>query len=74
MLLKPGLDTLLNNVDNKYTLCVLVAKRARQLLDGAPRRVDIEGDKYVTIAVNEVAAGKVTYNYNKPVKIYEFKK
>ncbi|WP_237738172.1 DNA-directed RNA polymerase subunit omega [Caldicellulosiruptor sp. F32] len=38
MLLRPGLDELLQYVDNKYTLSVLVAKRARQLLEQMQKR------------------------------------
>ncbi|ADQ46510.1 DNA-directed RNA polymerase, omega subunit [Caldicellulosiruptor kronotskyensis 2002] len=77
MLLRPGLDELLKFVDNKYTLSVLVAKRARQLLQQAQKKVDItnfNSDKYVTMAVNEVASGKISYKYVKPVKKYEIKK
>lgn len=76
MLLRPGLDELLKFVDNKYTLSVLVAKRARQLLQQAQKKVDItnfNSDKYVTMAVNEVASGKISYKYVKPVKKYEIK-
>lgn len=70
MLLRPGLDELLKHVDNKYTLSVLVAKRARRLLDAANKRAEImfDSDKYVTMAVNEIALGKVSYKYIKPVK------
>ncbi|AZT90176.1 DNA-directed RNA polymerase subunit omega [Caldicellulosiruptor changbaiensis] len=76
MLLRPGLDELLQYVDNKYTLSVLVAKRARQLLEQIQKKVDInlESDKYVTMAVNEIASGKISYKYIKPVKKNESKK
>ncbi|ABP67670.1 DNA-directed RNA polymerase, omega subunit [Caldicellulosiruptor saccharolyticus DSM 8903] len=76
MLLRPGLDELLQYVDNKYTLSVLVAKRARQLLEQMQKKVDInlESDKYVTMAVNEIASGKISYKYIKPVKKNESKK
>jgi len=77
MLLRPGLDELLKYVDNKYTLSVLVAKRARQLLQQAQKKVDItnfNSDKYVTMAVNEVASGKISYKYVKPGKKNEVKK
>lgn len=76
MLLRPGLDELLQYVDNKYTLSVLVAKRARQLLEQTQKKMDINlnSDKYVTMAVNEIASGKVSYKYVKPVKKNESKK
>ncbi len=35
MLVKPPMENLLPKVDNRYTLAILVAKRARQLVDGA---------------------------------------
>lgn len=41
MLLRPGLDELLKFVDNKYTLSVLVAKRARQLLQQAQKKLTL---------------------------------
>lgn len=65
MLLRPGLDKLLKKVDNKYTLSVLVAKRARQIQNGFPRLINIEGDKFVTIAVHEIDQEKITYSYKK---------
>jgi len=76
MLLRPGLDELLQYVDNKYTLSVLVAKRARQLLEQAQKKIDVNlnSDKYVTMAVNEIASGKVSYKYVKPVKKNDSKK
>ncbi|WAM32598.1 DNA-directed RNA polymerase subunit omega [Caldicellulosiruptor naganoensis] len=76
MLLRPGLNELLQYVDNKYTLSVLVAKRARQLLEQAQKKMDLNlnSDKYVTMAVNETASGKISYKYIKPVKKNESKK
>jgi DNA-directed RNA polymerase subunit omega len=64
----PTMASLLDKVDSKYTLVVAVAKRARQLVDGQPKLTDIESNKPVTVAVNEIAEGKVTYERNKPAK------
>ena len=44
MLVKPPLERLLPKVENRYTLAILVAKRARQLVDGA-ETVKIFGEK-----------------------------
>jgi len=68
VLLRPGLDELLKRVDNKYTLAVLVAKRARQLLELSNKKNDFmfDSDKYVTLAVNEIASGRISYKYIKP--------
>lgn len=30
--------------------------------------INLESDKYVTMAVNEIASGKISYKYIKPVK------
>ncbi|HKM17096.1 MAG: DNA-directed RNA polymerase subunit omega [Firmicutes bacterium] len=52
---KPG------HVDNRYTLVVAAAKRARQILAGASPTIESEHQKPVTIALAEVAAGKIQW-------------
>ncbi len=64
----PTLTTLLEKVDSKYTLVVAVAKRARQLVDGAQRNVKVSSNKPVTIAVHEIAEDKVGYERHIVVK------
>ncbi|MEA4848614.1 MAG: DNA-directed RNA polymerase subunit omega [Clostridiaceae bacterium] len=64
----PTLMSLLDKVDSKYTLVVAVAKRARQLVDGQPRLSNVDSNKPVTIAINELYENKITYEKNKPVK------
>lgn len=61
----PSLSDLMKNVDSKYTLAVIVAKRARQLTEGASKLVKHNSDKPVTIAIYEVYEGKITYSRNK---------
>lgn len=61
----PTLKNLLEKVDSKYTLVVAVAKRARELTDGQPKLTKAtNSSKPVTIAVHEIAEGKVTYERN----------
>ena len=61
----PTLKNLLEKVDSKYTLVVAVAKRARELTDGQPKLTKAtSSSKPVTIAVHEIAEGKVTYDRN----------
>jgi len=60
--------SLLEKVDSKYTLVVAVAKRARQLVDGQPKLTNINSNKPVTIAINELYEDKITYERTKPVK------
>ncbi|HOH89275.1 MAG: DNA-directed RNA polymerase subunit omega [Clostridia bacterium] len=65
----PTLASLLEKVDSKYTLVVAVAKRARQLVDGQPKLTNVNSNKPVSIAINELYEDKITYERTKPVKI-----
>lgn len=56
----PSIGALLNKVGNKYTLCIIVGKRARQLTAGAGKLIICSSEKNVTIAINEVYEDKVT--------------
>jgi DNA-directed RNA polymerase subunit omega len=61
----PSLDVLVTKVDSKYTLVVLAAKRAREIMDGAATLVDSKSNKQVTIALEEVAQDKISYERTK---------
>ena len=54
MMIYPPLASLLKKVDSRYTLVVVTAKRARQLVDGAHKLTKCASDKPVTIALNEI--------------------
>ena len=74
-MIKPRLDTLLERVDSHYACVLVAAKRARQinsyyhnLGEGTfeefpPPMVDTASKNYLTIALEEVASGKVAYRY-----------
>ncbi|HHT35603.1 MAG: DNA-directed RNA polymerase subunit omega [Candidatus Wallacebacter cryptica] len=49
------------NVDNRFTLVVAASKRARQLLAGAEATVESNHVKPVSIALDEIAAGKIKW-------------
>jgi len=57
----PSLEQALSKVSNRYLLVVLAAKRARQLNRGAPPRVETRYRKPTSIALEEIAAGKIEY-------------
>ena len=59
MLVRPELEKLLPKVDNRYTLSVLIAKRVRQLVDGAQQLQQSDSPNLVTIACEELAHDKV---------------
>jgi DNA-directed RNA polymerase subunit omega len=60
-MIKPSLEELLAQVDNKYALVIIAAKRARQVKEGMLPLVDIDSTNPVTIALEEIATGKIRY-------------
>lgn len=61
MMNQPPLDVLRDRVDSRYTLAVTVAKRARQLLEGSQPLIEPTSTKPVTIALQELAEGKLEF-------------
>jgi len=62
MIHEPAVDLLVEKVGSKYGLCVIVAKRARQLIDQAHNQGynDIPGKyKAISLAAMEIESGKV---------------
>lgn len=72
--IEPEIDLLLSKVDSKYTLCIVSAKRARQIndmihgvrdqavLSVAPTQLaQITSTKPLTLALNEIASDDVSY-------------
>jgi DNA-directed RNA polymerase subunit omega len=55
-MLYPSIDLLMKKADSKYSLVVLAAKRARQLLDGQEPQLKPNSKKYVGVALEEIAA------------------
>ncbi len=74
-MIDPKIETLLDDVDSKYTLVILAAKRARQInsyftqlgegvAEHTPPQVPLDPDrapKPLSIALHEIAEGKVAY-------------
>ena len=61
---KPAIDELCEKVDCRYTLVVESAKRARELVAGAQPLIDPKEKKPVSIAVDEINRGLLTYHRN----------
>ena len=60
MIVKPTVSELLDEIgDNRYSLVIMTAKRARQLADGDPARVKTKDRSLVTVAAEEIAEGAV---------------
>jgi DNA-directed RNA polymerase subunit omega len=64
-MIHPSLDVLVTKVDSKYTLVVLTAKRAREIMSGDAPLAESKSNKPVTVALEEVAQGKVAYERTK---------
>ena len=74
-MISPRIDHLLDRVDSNYASVIVAAKRARQinsyyhnLGEGTfdefpPPMVESRSKNYLTIALEEVAAGKLNYRY-----------
>ena len=61
---KPGIVELSKKVDCRYTLVIEAAKRARQLVAGAQPLVEPKDMNPVTLAIEEVNRGLLTYRRN----------
>ena len=61
---KPAIGELCQKVDCRYTLVVETAKRARELVDGAQPLIDPKEMKPVSIAVDEINRGLLTFHRN----------
>ena len=57
--MRPPLETLPEHAASKYSLVVGVVTRARQLKAGQLPMVDVAGTNPVSVALEEIAAGKV---------------
>ncbi|MFO7572438.1 MAG: DNA-directed RNA polymerase subunit omega [Gaiellaceae bacterium] len=74
-MIHPRLDTLLAKTENsRYTLVIVAAKRARQINnyhhqlgegigfeEAPPPLIESRSKNYLTMAMEEVAGGKITY-------------
>jgi DNA-directed RNA polymerase subunit omega len=54
----------LDKVPNRFSLVLLVAKRAKQLLKGSELTVATRGNKYIVGALREVAIGNVLFEHD----------
>jgi len=70
----PRIDELLDDVDSRYALVIVAAKRARQInnyhhqlgegtFDEFPPLVESRSKNYLTMALEEISEGKIKYSY-----------
>jgi DNA-directed RNA polymerase subunit omega len=56
-----------NVIDSKYRLILMAAKRARQLQGGAKPLVHTTAHKHTRVALEELKAGVLKFEYQLPV-------
>jgi DNA-directed RNA polymerase omega subunit len=61
MLLYPSINKLQEKTDSRYSLVILTAKRARDIIDGKPILTEEESERPISQAAREVAEDLVTY-------------
>lgn len=75
-MIEPRIDELLANVDSRYALVIVAAKRARQINsyhhqlgegmgfdDAPPPLIESRSKNYLTMSMEEIAQGKIAYSY-----------
>ena len=62
MLLYPSVNKLQEKTDSRYSLCILTAKRARDIIEGKPILTEDESERPVSPAAKEVAEDLITYS------------
>lgn len=62
MMTEPAIGELLKKVDCRYTLAVEASKRARELIGGSLPLIDTKENKPLSIAIEEINRGLITYS------------
>jgi len=60
-MLYPSINEIRQKADSRYTLVILAAKRARDIIDGKPKLIDDAIERPVSIAAHEIAEDLITY-------------
>jgi len=61
MLLHPPIDEIKQKADSRYTLVIMAAKRARDLVAEKPALIEIENNVPISIAAEEIVQDEITY-------------
>ncbi|HEY2326148.1 MAG TPA: DNA-directed RNA polymerase subunit omega [Gaiellaceae bacterium] len=76
-MINPRIDELLAQVDSRYALVIVAAKRARQINnyhhqlgegtfdEFAPPLIQSRSKNYLTMSLEEIAEGKLVYDYTR---------
>lgn len=61
MMLYPAINELKDKTDSRYTLCILAAKRARDIIAGKPVLTEVQAERPVSLAANEIYEDRITF-------------
>ena len=62
-MLYPSVNEIRKKADSRYTIVILAAKRARDIIDGKPVLIDgADTENPVSEAANEIAEDLITYS------------
>lgn len=61
-MLYPSVNEMRKKADSRYTLVILAAKRARDIIDGKPILAECPIPKPVSISAYEIAENLITYS------------
>ena len=67
-MLYPSINKIREKADSRYTLVIMAAKRARDLIDGKPKLSDCEINKPVSVATHEIAEDLISYKTREEVE------
>lgn len=60
----PSADKIEEQIDSKYALVILAAKRAKQVKEGSRPRIDTDSRNPLTVALEEIASGQIQYKFD----------
>ena len=63
-MINPSVVDLLKKVEDRYSLVIVTSRRARQIIDGNQPLTSNSSKKALTIAINEVNEGLISYHKN----------
>ena len=62
MLNNPTLRELMQNIDSKYTLVIIAARRARTIIEDNPDMLAAATGNPVSMALHDIAEGKIVWS------------
>lgn len=60
-MLYPSINEIRTKADSRYTLVILAAKRARDIIEGKPSLTEEDTERPVSIAAHEIVEDLITY-------------